>query len=72
MEAADIIESPRKRLKTDNAPVTDDATLPSPDQVIAESDAAKLSAEEARELEVGITGFVSADNVGFSGILKKR
>ncbi|PWY95303.1 tRNA pseudouridine synthase D [Aspergillus sclerotioniger CBS 115572] len=72
MEGADIIESPRKRLKTDNAPVTDDATLPSPDEVIAESDAAKLSAEEARELEVGITGFVSADNVGFSGILKKR
>ncbi|GKZ94318.1 hypothetical protein AnigIFM59636_007689 [Aspergillus niger] len=72
MEGADIVESPRKRLKTDNNSVTDDAALPSSNEAIAQSDAAKLSAEEARELEVGITEFVSGDNEGFYGILKKR
>jgi tRNA pseudouridine13 synthase len=29
-------------------------------------------AQALKEAEVGITEFVSADNVGFSGVLKKR
>ncbi|KAF7589308.1 hypothetical protein BBP40_004495 [Aspergillus hancockii] len=70
MEGADIVESPRKRLKVDNAPTTEDASLPQPDAAIAgisESDAQAL-----KEAEVGITEFVSAENAGFAGILKKR
>ncbi|PYH97329.1 tRNA pseudouridine synthase D [Aspergillus ellipticus CBS 707.79] len=69
MEGADIVESPRKRLKTDNAPVTDDGALPASN---AETEPAKISSDEARELEVGITEYVSEANEGFSGILKKR
>ncbi|RAH42001.1 pseudouridine synthase PUS7, partial [Aspergillus brunneoviolaceus CBS 621.78] len=76
MEGADVIESPRKRIKTDNPPTTDDAVLPQAGGPVAEEPAAApVSADDAqarREIEVGITGYVSADNEGFSGILKKR
>ncbi|KAF5866076.1 hypothetical protein ETB97_001154 [Aspergillus alliaceus] len=70
MEGADLVESPRKRIKTDNTPVTDEATLPPFDGAVAaisESDAQAL-----KEAEVGITEFVSPENAGFAGILKKR
>ncbi|RAL17003.1 pseudouridine synthase PUS7 [Aspergillus homomorphus CBS 101889] len=75
MEGADVIESPRKRIKTDNTPTTDEAVLPQSGEPVAEPVAAPISADDAqarREVEVGITGYVSADNEGFSGILKKR
>ncbi|PYH83100.1 putative pseudouridine synthase TruD/Pus7 [Aspergillus uvarum CBS 121591] len=76
MEGTDVIESPRKRIKTDNVSITDDAVLPQAGGPVAEEPAAApVSADDAqarREIEVGITGYVSADNVGFSGILKKR
>ncbi|OJK04626.1 hypothetical protein ASPACDRAFT_1884303 [Aspergillus aculeatus ATCC 16872] len=76
MEGADVIESPRKRIKTDNPSITDDAVLPQAGGPVAEEPAAApVSADDAqarREIEVGITGYVSADNEGFSGILKKR
>ncbi|PWY69790.1 putative pseudouridine synthase TruD/Pus7 [Aspergillus heteromorphus CBS 117.55] len=71
MEGADIVESPRKRLKTDSTPVTDDAALPPSNGTVAEPDLAKTTDEE-REIEVGITEFVSDNTGGFSGILKKR
>ena len=71
MDSADIVESPRKRLKTDSAPSTEDAALPS-----AEATPAKPSrvddAQQVKEIEVGITEYVSSDNEGFAGILKKR
>ncbi|PYI23733.1 tRNA pseudouridine synthase D [Aspergillus japonicus CBS 114.51] len=76
MEGTDVIESPRKRIKTDNTSITDDAVLPQAGGPVAEEPAAApVSADDAqarREIEVGITGYVSADNEGFSGILKKR
>ncbi|PYI32585.1 pseudouridine synthase TruD/Pus7 [Aspergillus indologenus CBS 114.80] len=76
MDGADVIESPRKRIKTDNTSTTDDAALPQAGGPVAEEPAAApVSADDAqarREIEVGITGYVSADNGGFSGILKKR
>lgn len=70
MEGADIVESPRKRLKVDNTSTTEEATLPpsaGTPAAISESDAQAL-----KEAEVGITEFVSPENAGFSGILKKR
>ena len=71
MEGVDIVESPRKRLKTNSAPSTEDAALPS-----AEATPAKPSrvddAQQLKEIEVGITEYVSSDNEGFAGILKKR
>lgn len=61
----ELVESPRKRLKTDNAANPAGA---------AESTSAKEPADvqAVREAEVGITQFVSPENAGFSGILKKR
>ncbi|GAQ10304.1 multisubstrate pseudouridine synthase 7 [Aspergillus lentulus] len=70
MEGTDIVESPRKRLKTEDTPVSDDVVLPPstvPALEISDGDAQAL-----KEAEVGITEFVSSDNVGFSGVLKKR
>ncbi|PLB44590.1 pseudouridine synthase TruD/Pus7 [Aspergillus steynii IBT 23096] len=72
MEGAEPVESPRKRLKTDNASSSEEAVLPG---AAAESAPAKISESDAqamKELEVGITHFVRADNEGFSGVLKKR
>ena len=57
----DIGESPRKRLKTDTEPTGD---------VVVGSETTKSDAQ--KELEVGITEYVSRDNEGFAGILKKR
>ncbi|OJJ45778.1 hypothetical protein ASPZODRAFT_143660 [Penicilliopsis zonata CBS 506.65] len=59
-------ESPRKRLKTDNV-VDNDVVLETPPEAKVEEDS-----QARREAEVGITQFVSAEAVGFSGILKKR
>ena len=62
----DPVESPRKRLKTENAPgPTLGPSEPTPTRE-------PTDAQSARELEVGITQFVSPENKGFSGILKKR
>ncbi|PYH49485.1 pseudouridine synthase PUS7 [Aspergillus saccharolyticus JOP 1030-1] len=78
MEGVDVTESPRKRIKTDNAATTDeDAVLSHAGGPVAEEIpvVAPVSADDAqarREVEVGITGYVSAENEGFSGILKKR
>ncbi|KAF9887395.1 hypothetical protein FE257_010250 [Aspergillus nanangensis] len=75
MEPTDMAESPRKRIKTDNAPTTDAEVAP-PSEIPAQgTEQAKLSETDAqalKEVEVGITEFVSADNEGFTGILKKR
>lgn len=57
----DIVESPRKRLKTDAEPAGDAVVV----SELPKSDAQK-------ELDVGITEYVSRDNEGFAGILKKR
>lgn len=75
MEGADIVESPRKRLKTEDTAVSDDVVLPPSTVPALEAESVKISdgdAQALKEVEVGITEFVSADNVGFSGVLKKR
>ncbi|KAL4934566.1 pseudouridine synthase PUS7 [Aspergillus undulatus] len=74
MDISDLIEPPQKRVKTENAPSTDEVVVsaggpPPQPQTVTETETEDQS---ARELEVGITEFVSADNEGFAGILKKR
>lgn len=70
MEREDIVESPRKRLKVDNAQTADN------DTIVAEVPAVESSSspvtQATREVDVGITEFVSADIPGFEGVLKKR
>jgi tRNA pseudouridine13 synthase len=72
MEKHDLVESPRKRQKTSDA---------GPEEIVVAGDgaadipttpAAAPDAQAVKEVEVGITEFVSPDNEGFSGILKKR
>ncbi|PTU22804.1 hypothetical protein P175DRAFT_0453757 [Aspergillus ochraceoroseus IBT 24754] len=70
MDIADLIESPRKRLKTEDVTSTEEAVLPA--SVGALPPQAEADEQILRELEVGITEFVSAGNEGFVGILKKR
>lgn len=70
MAKPDIVESPRKRQKTEDVGSTEVA--------IAVNDATETpntavsDAQALKEGEVGITEFVSNDTEGFSGILKKR
>lgn len=66
MGGGEILEPPQKRIKTDgdNA-ASDEAVLP------AKSTGAD-NAQTLKEIEVGITEFVSPENEGFLGILKKR
>lgn len=65
----DIVESPRKRIKTEG-------TGPSAENTVVAPETAKLTAtddaQRLKEVEVGITEYVSRDNEGFAGILKKR
>jgi tRNA pseudouridine13 synthase len=72
MEKHDLVESPRKRQKTSDA---------GPEEIVVAGDGAAdvpttpgaaPDAQAVKEVEVGITEFVSSDNEGFSGILKKR
>ncbi|KAJ5578757.1 uncharacterized protein N7459_007721 [Penicillium hispanicum] len=65
MERPETVESPRKRQKTDDVPAIDSVADRS-------SGTAAEDAQAAKELEVGITELVTADNEGFSGVLKKR
>lgn len=61
------MESPRKRQKTEDVPATADAAnAPAPGDVAAQD------VQAMKEMDVGITELVTADNEGFSGILKKR
>jgi len=66
MEQPEIVESPRKRQKTDTIAATDGAA-----ELPPQSKAAGQDAQSMKELDVGITELVTADE-GFSGILKKR
>ena len=67
MERPEIVESPRKRQKTEDVSATDGAVdISIPSEVVVED------AQASKELEVGITELVTADIAGFSGILKKR
>ncbi|KAL2796801.1 pseudouridine synthase [Aspergillus keveii] len=68
MDISDLIEPPQKRLKTENVADSADVALPATVAAAAPQSDDQLS----REIEVGITEFVSADNEGFVGILKKR
>lgn len=66
MEKDEVIESPRKRLKTDNASLQE--TI-----VASEPAAASVPPTQGiKEAEVGILEFVSTDVPGFEGILKRR
>lgn len=68
MNKEDIVESPRKRLKTDDATSQDSEIVPA----FPVAGGAYAAAKNSREAEVGITEFVSTDTPGFEGILKKR
>jgi tRNA pseudouridine13 synthase len=68
MERPELVESPRKRQKTEDVPATD-ATV---DVLPGIASAATPDAQTTKEYDVGITEIVTADSEGFSGILKKR
>ncbi|KAL4795674.1 pseudouridine synthase [Aspergillus venezuelensis] len=70
MDISDIIEPPQKRVKTEDAPKTDEIAVSAPGA--SAQPQTETEDQLAKELEVGITEFVSADNEGFGGILKKR
>jgi len=67
MEHPELIESPRKRQKTEAVDATDVAV-----DALPEVSLPAENAQTSKELEVGITEFVTPENEGFSGILKKR
>ncbi|GAD94263.1 pseudouridine synthase TruD/Pus7 [Paecilomyces variotii No. 5] len=75
MDREEIIESPRKRLKTDDASQSD-VTVPLTSTSQTQSGETPVLLNEdvqaLKEAEVGITEFVSSNTQGFSGILKKR
>ena len=69
MEKPDIVESPRKRQKTEDVgsnevAIAVNGATEAPSTAVSDAQALK-------EVEVGITEFVS-NTEGFSGILKKR
>ena len=69
------VESPRKRVKLDNAQLdgAGDADLPSGLPSAPAPAASTIEdAQSLKESEVGITVYINADNPGFSGLLKKR
>ncbi|KAL3480323.1 pseudouridine synthase [Aspergillus californicus] len=68
MDISDIIEPPQKRLKTEDVSSTEEVVLPA-GGATPQTDA---DDQLSKEIEVGITEFVSAENEGFAGILKKR
>ena len=68
MERPELVESPRKRQKTEDVPSTDFAV----DVLPGNGSAAATDAQTMKENDVGITELVTADSEGFSGILKKR
>jgi len=70
MEKPDIVESPRKRQKTEDAGPAEVAVIVN--DAIETASTAVSDAQALKEVEVGITEFVSNDTEGFSGILKKR
>ncbi|KAJ5100042.1 hypothetical protein N7532_007043 [Penicillium argentinense] len=67
MEHPELVESPRKRQKTEADTATDGAA-----EVQPETNVLAQNSQVLKELEVGITEFVTPENEGFSGILKKR
>lgn len=70
MHEEEAVESPRKRLKVDDTQTKDnDVVIPANSNIGASSSAAQTS---SREIDVGITEFVSRDIPGFEGILKRR
>ncbi|KAL1989680.1 hypothetical protein VTN49DRAFT_6877 [Thermomyces lanuginosus] len=66
----EVVESPRKRLKTDVSATIDDVVSITPDTLVANE--ADGQFQRLREAQVGITEFVSTDVPGFEGVLKKR
>ncbi|KAJ5712099.1 hypothetical protein N7488_006255 [Penicillium malachiteum] len=68
MDRPEVVESPRKRQKTEDVSATDGTAefLPKPDVV------EEVRPGNAKEREVGITELVTADIEGIAGILKKR
>lgn len=71
MEKEDIVESPRKRLKTEDDAATSQANELVP-ALTGGNSGGYATAKNTKEAEVGITEFVSAETPGFEGILKKR
>lgn len=72
MDQEETFESPRKRLKTDDAPQGDVAVSETSTSQAETAAVPSQDAQALKEAEVGITEFVSTGTEGFSGILKKR
>lgn len=73
MERAEVVESPRKRLKVDNVQNEQDvAVIAIPDPDSSSNLPTAAQAKGPKEVDVGITEFVTTDIPGFEGILKKR
>lgn len=77
MDRLDPEETSRKRLKVSQEPDTSSTVQPLNDIPLTESLPTRSSGstediQKMKEIEVGITHFVSPDIPGFSGILKKR
>lgn len=70
MEREEVVGSPRKRLKVDNAQNEANDTIIA--EVPATESSSSSNTQATKELDVGITEFVSADIPGFEGVLKKR
>lgn len=68
MERPELVESPRKRQKTEDVPSTDVTVEALP----GNGSVATPDAQTTKEYDVGISELVTADSEGFSGILKKR
>ncbi|KAJ5625236.1 hypothetical protein N7510_001545 [Penicillium lagena] len=72
MDRPELLESPRKRQKTDDVPVDAALSIDGTADKLPESVGPSEDVQALKEIEVGITEYVSVDNEGFSGILKKR
>lgn len=68
MERPELVESPRKRQKTEDVPSADSAV----DVLPVNGGAATPDAQTTKEYDVGITELVTGNSEGFAGILKKR
>jgi len=66
MAESEDVESPRKKIKLSNQLDRPDDSIP------AITPASPIDAQTQKELDVGITSFVSPHAHAFSGILKKR
>lgn len=72
MDDADLPSSPRKKLKAEHPQPDETMDHPLIDHSLARDETSSPEKFIDKEVECGITEFVSPDLTGFTGILKKR